>query len=48
MPTKRISTVECECCRCGYKWRPKSDKLPVICAKCKSPYWNVPKQKGTP
>jgi len=31
-----------ECNRCGYKWVPRSEKVPMACAnpKCRSPYWN--------
>ncbi|MCJ8306749.1 MAG: hypothetical protein HRU07_06845 [Nitrosopumilus sp.] len=34
------------CERCEHKWVPRSkiDVLPTICPKCKSPYWNVPRQ----
>jgi len=37
-----------KCERCGHEWI--SDKftpnnLPISCAKCKSPYWNIPKDK---
>lgn len=27
-------------CRCGHKWTPRKDSVPVVCPKCKSPYWN--------
>lgn len=27
------------CERCGHKW--DTLKVPIRCAKCKSPYWNV-------
>jgi predicted Zn-ribbon and HTH transcriptional regulator len=35
-----------ECDRCGHRWVPRSklDELPTICPKCKSPYWNKPRQ----
>lgn len=37
-----------ECERCKHQWVPRSklDELPIICPKCKSPYWNTPKQKA--
>ena len=28
------------CKRCGHKWIPRSDNIPIICPSCKSPYWN--------
>lgn len=33
------------CERCKHIWAPrtKTDEDPVICPKCKSPYWNRPK-----
>lgn len=36
------------CLRCTREWysRPKADGslvLPLVCPKCKSPYWNKPK-----
>lgn len=35
------------CERCGHKWvsRVNSSHLPIVCSKCKSPYWNIPKKK---
>jgi len=34
------------CERCKHEWVPRSkiDELPTICPKCKSPYWNKPRQ----
>ena len=34
------------CIRCNHEWVPRSkiDELPIICPKCKSPYWNKPRQ----
>ena len=28
------------CLRCEYSWYPRTPKLPKVCPKCKSPYWN--------
>lgn len=33
------------CKRCGHKWFPRAEKLPVACPKCKSPYWNKSRKK---
>ena len=34
------------CCRCDHEWLPrKKDQEPKVCPHCKSPYWNVPRQK---
>jgi len=40
---KRMMTVY-GCERCPHEWIPRSDELPTVCPKCKSPYWNTPKQ----
>jgi hypothetical protein len=33
-----------ECDRCGHRWFPRQlDRLPLVCPKCKSPYWNRPR-----
>lgn len=43
--------IGCICLRCGWNWKPKynneEEKImekPVVCPKCKSPYWNKPKK----
>lgn len=28
------------CLRCGHTWLPRSERAPVRCPRCKSPYWN--------
>lgn len=32
-----------KCERCGHEWIPRTKEYPVICPKCKSPYWDRPK-----
>ena len=32
------------CLRCGHGWR-SLRRSPVVCPRCKSPYWNVPREK---
>ena len=32
------------CLRCGHKWYPKLERIPVRCPKCGSPYWNKPRE----
>ena len=35
-----------KCHRCGHEWRPKNiEVVPVVCPKCKSPYWDRPRRK---
>jgi DNA-directed RNA polymerase subunit RPC12/RpoP len=38
-----------KCERCGHTWvkRETTEGDPVICPKCKSPYWNRPKVNST-
>ncbi len=36
-----------ECKRCGHKWIPRlstveSGERPIVCASCRSPYWERP------
>lgn len=38
-----ISTFKC--LRCGHDWHPRSNRVPLRCGKCKSPYWNVPSKE---
>ena len=33
------------CYRCGFTWKPKSRRLPSVCPRCKSPYWDRPRRK---
>ena len=34
-----------KCPNCGHEWFPRDDKRePKVCPKCKSPYWNKPRQ----
>ena len=33
------------CERCQHEWLPREkDKAPRVCPKCKSPYWDRPRQ----
>lgn len=31
-----------KCLRCNHEWASKNPH-PIRCAKCKTPYWNIPK-----
>lgn len=37
------------CERCSHTWIPRinSNAKPLVCPKCKSPYWNIPRKRGT-
>ena len=49
-----VSLKPVRCLRCGYVWMPKVKFFnggatarmisPVVCAKCRSPYWDTPKR----
>jgi len=30
----------CTCIRCSYAWFARTEISPMVCPKCKSPYWN--------
>jgi len=42
MSKREINVYECRCERCGHNWITRTEDLPVVCPKCKSPYWNKP------
>ena len=43
MPKVRIWGYRCT--RCGHEWLPREKgREPRVCPKCKSPYWDRPKQ----
>jgi hypothetical protein len=32
--------------RCNHTWVPRDQDMPLVCPKCKSPYWNKPRQSN--
>jgi len=38
MEVKMIKILKCK--RCGHEWASKRENRPIICPKCKSPYWD--------
>ena len=44
----RVTLEGYKCERCKHVWIPRKyqdkSKEPIICPKCKSPYWNIPKK----
>ncbi len=45
MSEKRLEIKEYTCERCGHMWVPRDIRnKPRVCPKCKSPYWDKPKQ----
>jgi ribosomal protein L37AE/L43A len=45
MPTVQVTAYVCS--RCEHQWVPRSAQKPVICPKCKSPYWDRPVKRHT-
>ena len=40
-----ITVMGYHCDRCGHEWVPRNINVePGVCPKCKSPYWNKPRQ----
>lgn len=44
--TETINLPTLICKRCKHKWIPRQPVKPVVCPKCKSPYWDTKKWKG--
>lgn len=44
MAEVEIKLLGFKCERCDHEWAPRKEGKPIICPKCKSPYWNVPKK----
>jgi len=44
---KDIKMEKRNCLRCGHTWNKRLDSEPVLCPKCKSPYWDKPRKKDT-
>ena len=38
-----VAIIKLKCERCGHTWVPRKTEV-IICPKCKSPYWNKPRQ----
>lgn len=36
----KIKMIKYRCKRCKHKWFPRKEEKPIICPRCKSPYWN--------
>lgn len=45
MAKKEIKVYECRCERCKHEWITRTEETPVVCPKCKSPYWDKPLEK---
>jgi len=34
-----------KCERCGHEWYRRRPEKPIVCPKCHTPYWNIPKKE---
>ena len=46
MGEMKIEVTAYSCDRCEHQWLPREEDKPIICPKCKSPYWNIPRKNG--
>lgn len=42
MPRTTVKGYKCE--RCNYAWVPRTERKPLTCPKCRSPYWDKPRR----
>lgn len=40
MSKKETLVYACRCERCGHEWITRTKEIPIVCPKCKSPYWD--------
>ena len=40
---KKFGVLEYICLRCGHQWQLEKPVKPLECPKCRSKYWNIPK-----
>ena len=40
----KVKLIGNKCYRCGHEWLQRDQDKPTICPKCKSPYWDKPRQ----
>lgn len=47
MAKVQLSGFRCD--RCSHEWVPREkDQAPMVCPRCKSPYWNRPRKDAEP
>jgi len=42
----KVTVMGNRCERCGHGWKPREGSNPLVCPKCKSPYWDRPRQNA--
>lgn len=48
MTKVKITQDGWRCERCGHEWVPRLETRPVVCPKCKSPFWDRPRKDAKP
>lgn len=46
MAIQKIEINQLTCERCEYVWKQREERLPFVCPRCKSPYWNKPRRNN--
>ena len=46
MKQETMTVIKRICLRCGHEWWPRTPEEPLICPKCKTPYWNRERKQG--
>jgi len=41
----KIKILAYKCERCSHIWKGRGKREPIVCPKCKSAYWNIPRNK---
>src|SRR5437867_1434385 len=44
----RVQLWGYRCERCSHAWVPRGSETPRVCPRCKSPYWDRPRQSRSP
>ena len=45
MAKVKLTVMGYRCERCEHEWVPREEQPPRVCPRCKSPYWDRPRQK---
>jgi hypothetical protein len=47
VPFQMIQVRGLVCQRCGHQWIPRLPRIPAMCSRCKSRYFDTPRTKKT-
>ena len=45
---RRVRVMQYTCLRCDHTWIGRKAAMPMTCAKCRNPYWNIPRVRPIP